>query len=197
MKTRPVTSTGHDMNATIPAAPRPPALPGASPQPYWNPYAVGALLGLVLLASYLVAGRGLGATGAFSSLAAWIANALSPEHALANPVHARYLAGGSPLTAWLVFLLIGAFAGAALSGWLAGRTRLMIEKGPRLSGAQRLATAAGGGVVAGIGAKIAMGCTSGQALTGGSILNVGSLVFMGSVFAAAYAAAWVLRKEWL
>ncbi len=185
------------MNATIPAPTRPPAPPGTGAQPYWNPYAVGALLGLVLLASYLVAGRGLGATGAFSSVAAWIANAISPEHALANPVHARYLASGSPLTAWLVFLLIGAFAGAALSGWLAGRTRLTIEKGPRLSGGQRLATAAGGGMVAGIGAKIAMGCTSGQALSGGSMLNVGSLVFMGSVFAAAYAAAWILRKEWL
>ena len=173
-----------------PAAPR-------VPDAYWNPYAVGALLGLVLLASYLVAGRGLGATGAFSSVAAWIANGFSPAHAAANPVHARYLAGGSPLTAWLVFLSIGAFAGAALSGWLAGRSRIMIERGPHLGGAQRLAAAAGGGAIAGVGAKIAMGCTSGQALTGGSILNVGSLVFMGAVFASAYAFAWILRKEWL
>ena len=166
-------------------------------QPYWNPYLAGFLLGLVLLASYLVAGRGLGATGAFSSAAAWIASILSPEHALANPVHARYLAGGSPLTAWLVFLLIGAFAGAAISGWLAGRTRLTIERGPHITGAQRMATALGGGMIAGIGAKVAMGCTSGQALTGGAILNVGSLVFMGAVFAAGYAVAWILRKEWL
>jgi uncharacterized membrane protein YedE/YeeE len=166
-------------------------------QPYWNPYLVGALLGIVLLASYLVAGRGLGATGAFSSVAAWMANLISPQHALANPVHARYLAGGSPLTAWLIFLMIGAFAGAALSGWLAGRSRFMIERGPNLSGAQRIATAVGGGAIAGFGAKIAMGCTSGQALTGGAILNVGSLVFMGSVFAAAYAVAWILKKEWL
>jgi uncharacterized membrane protein YedE/YeeE len=166
-------------------------------QAYWNPYAAGALLGLVLLASYLVAGRGLGATGAFSSVAAWIASTFSPEHAQANPVHARYLASGSPLTAWLIFLTIGAFIGAALSGWLAGRMHLTIERGPHLSGGQRLLTAAGGGAIAGVGAKIAMGCTSGQALTGGSILNVGSLVFMGAVFAAAYAAAWILRKEWL
>jgi uncharacterized membrane protein YedE/YeeE len=168
-----------------------------SPQPYWNPYAVGALLGLVLLASYLVAGRGLGATGAFSSVAAWLASVVSPEHAAANPVHARYLEGGSPLTAWLIFLLIGAFAGAALSGWLAGRSRIMIERGPHISGAQRIAAAIGGGAIAGIGAKVAMGCTSGQALTGGAILNAGSLVFMGAVFAAAYATAWILRKEWL
>jgi hypothetical protein len=164
---------------------------------YWNPYAAGAMLGLVLLAAYLVAGRGLGATGAFSSMAAWIADIASPAHAQANPVHARYLAGGAPLTAWLVFLSIGVLAGAAISGWMAGRARLAIEKGPHVSGGGRIAAAAGGGVIAAFGAKIAMGCTSGQALTGGAILNPGSLVFMGAVFAAAYTVAWILRKEWL
>jgi uncharacterized membrane protein YedE/YeeE len=168
-----------------------------TPRPYWNPYLVGALLGLVLLASYLVAGRGLGATGAFSSVAAWIASNVSPAHAQANPVHARYLADGSPLSAWLVFLLIGAFVGAAVSGWLAGRSRVTIEHGPHLTSGMRLATAVGGGAIAGMGAKVAMGCTSGQALTGGAILNAGSLVFMGAVFASGYAVAWMLRKEWL
>jgi len=167
------------------------------PRPYWNPYLAGALHGLVLLASYLAAGRGLGATGAFSSVAAWLADLASPAHAQANPVHARYLAGGSPLTAWLVFLSIGVLAGAALSGWTAGRTRLAIEKGPHVADGARLAAAGAGGLIAAIGAKIAMGCTSGQALTGGAILNPGSLVFMGSVFASAYTVAWILRKEWL
>lgn len=166
-------------------------------KPYWNPYFVGALLGLVLLASYLVAGRGLGATGAFSSVAAWIASVVTPEHAQANAVHARYLAGGSPLTAWLVFLLVGAFIGAAISGFLAGRFAISIEKGPRLTDTQRLWLAFAGGIIAAFGARIAKGCTSGQALTGGAILNVGSLVFMLSVFAAAYAVAWIFRKEWL
>jgi hypothetical protein len=164
---------------------------------YWNPYAAGFLLGLVLLAAYLVAGRGLGATGAFSSVAAWIADLVAPAHAQANAVHARYLAGGSPLTAWLVFLSIGVLAGAAVSGWMAGRTRLAIEKGPHISDGGRIATAVAGGIVAALGAKIAMGCTSGQALTGGAILNPGSLVFMGAVFASAYTVAWILRKEWL
>jgi uncharacterized protein len=184
-------------NATAVPLPRAAAEAAGAPQAYSNPWLVGALLGLVLLASYLVAGRGLGATGAFSSMAAWIANLASPEHAQANAVHARYLSGGSPLTAWLVFLLLGAFAGAALSGLLARRSRFMIEKGPHVSDGTRLATALAGGAIAGIGAKIAMGCTSGQALTGGAILNAGSLVFMGSVFAAGYAVAWILRKEWL
>jgi len=169
----------------------------AAPAPYWNPYLVGILLGLVLLASYLVAGRGLGATGAFSSVAAWIANAISPEHAQATAVHARYLAGGPPSTNWLVYLLIGAFIGAAASGWSAGRFAIRVERGPRLGDGERLALAFAGGLVAAIGARIARGCTSGQALTGASVLNVGSLVFMVSVFAAGYAVAWLLRKEWL
>jgi hypothetical protein len=169
----------------------------AAAAPYWNPYLVGFCLGLVLLAAYLIAGRGLGATGAFSSVAAWIASVISPEHAQASAVHARYLEGGSPLSAWLIYLLIGAFIGAFVSGLAAGRFSISVEKGPRLTDGQRLALALAGGIIAGIGAKIARGCTSGQALTGASVLNAGSLVFMLSVFAAGYAVAWMLRKEWL
>ncbi|MBL0140686.1 MAG: YeeE/YedE family protein [Betaproteobacteria bacterium] len=169
----------------------------SSPSPFWNPYVAGFGLGLVLLSAYLIAGRGLGATGAFSSVAAWIANTLSPEHAQASAVHARYLASGTPLTAWLVYLVIGSFIGAAVSGYAAGRFSISVEKGPRLTNGQRLVFALVGGIIAGIGAKIARGCTSGQALTGAAILNAGSLVFMLSVFAAGYAVAWMARKEWL
>jgi len=166
--------------------------------PYWNPYLVGALLGLVLLATYLVTGRGLGATGAFSSVAAWLASlAVSVDHVTANAVHARYWNDGAPLASWTVFLLGGALLGALISGWQGRRLRLMVERGPRISGSTRLLLAFCGGFVAAYGAKLAKGCTSGQALTGGAILNVGSLVFMMSVFAAAYGLAWFVRKEWI
>ena len=164
---------------------------------YWNPYAVGVLLGLVLLATYAITGRGLGATGAFGSLAAWLAGLVSPEHAAANPVHAKYFNDGLPLQSWTLFLLIGAFGGALVSGALARRVRFTIERGPRVTDGQRLALAFVGGFIAAYGAKLAKGCTSGQALTGGSILNVGSLVFMLAVFASAYLLAWFVRKEWL
>ena len=175
----------------------PTSRPARDPHPYWNPYAVGVLLGLVLLATYAVTGRGLGATGAFSSVAAWIAGVISPEHAAGNVVHGRYWNDGAPLASWTLFLLIGAFAGALASGWHGGRMRVTVERGPRVTDGQRLLLAAAGGVVAGIGAKIAKGCTSGQALTGGAVLNVGSLVFMLAVFAAAYALAHLVRKEWI
>jgi hypothetical protein len=164
---------------------------------YWNPYLTGALLGLVLLATYVVTGRGLGATGGFGAVAAWMAGAVSPEHAASNLVHAKYWNDGMPLESWTLFLLIGAFAGAFLSGIAGHRVRFTVERGPGVSDGQRLLLAFVGGFVAAYGAKIAMGCTSGQALTGGSILNVGSLVFMLAVFASAYALAYFVRKEWL
>jgi hypothetical protein len=169
----------------------------AAPQPYWNPYAAGFLLGLVLLASYLIMGRGLGASGAFASVGTWLASLVSPEHVAANPALAKSWNGGAPLATFLVFLMAGVFAGALASGWQAGRIALRVERGPRINDAQRLGLALAGGFVAAYGAKIAKGCTSGQALTGGAILNVGSLVFMAAVFAAAYALAYFARKEWL
>ncbi len=166
------------------------------PATYWNPYLVGVLLGLVLLATYAITGRGLGASAAFSAIAASIAGVFSPEHVQANAVHARYWNDGAPLASWTVFLLFGAFVGAFVSGRHAHRAKWAIERGPGISDNTRLALAFAGGFVAAYGAKIARGCTSGQALTGGAILNVGSLVFMGTVFASAYALAYFVRKEW-
>lgn len=185
------------MNASAVSGASPRQVAKSGPAPFWNPYLAGFGLGLVLLAAYLVEGRGLGATGAYSSVAAWIANAISPEHAQASAIHAKYLARGTPLASWLFYLLIGTFLGALVSGLAAGRFRLGVEKGPRLSDGERLVLALAGGVIAGIGAKIARGCTSGQALTGAAVLNAGSLVFMLAVFVAGYAVAWMARKEWL
>ena len=170
---------------------------GAAPRPLWNPYLAGFALGLVLLASFLVTGRGLGASGAFSSIATWIAGLVSTDHVAANAVHAKLWKHGAPLATFLVYLMAGAFAGALASGWQGRRLRMRIERGPRVTDGQRLVLAFAGGFIAAYGAKIAKGCTSGQALTGGAMLNAGSLVFMACVFVAAYALAYVLRKEWL
>ena len=164
---------------------------------YWNPYVAGALLGLVLLATYAVTGRGLGATAAFGAVDAWLANLVAPEHAAASAALAKYFNDGSPLLSWTLFLVAGAFVGALISGALGHRLRFTVERGPQVSDNGRLVLAFVGGFIAAYGAKIAKGCTSGQALTGGAILNVGSLVFMLAVFASAYALAYFVRKEWL
>jgi uncharacterized protein len=167
--------------------------------PYWNPYAAGIGLGLVLLAAFVIMGRGLGASGAFSSLVATSVHAASPTHAATNGYYKEYLGDGtkSPLKDWLVFEVLGVLAGGFLSGILAGRVNRTIEKGPRISGGRRLFFAFFGGTLMGLGAKLARGCTSGQALTGGALLSVGSWAFMMCVFGGAYMLAYFMRKEWL
>jgi uncharacterized membrane protein YedE/YeeE len=168
-------------------------------QPYWNPYVAGFGLGLVLLASFVIMGRGLGASGAFSSLVVAGSNAIAPEHTRANQFYAEYLGDGSksPLMDWLVFEVIGVLVGGLISGALAGRVRRGIDRGPAISNRARLLFAFGGGGIMGIGAKLARGCTSGQALTGGALLNAGSWAFMMCVFAGAYAMAYFVRRQWL
>jgi hypothetical protein len=170
----------------------------SDPKPYSNPYAAGFGLGLVLLSAFVIMGRGLGASGAFSSLIAAGVNAVAPQHAAGNRFYAEYLGGGnqSPLLDWLVFEVIGVFAGGLISGALAGRIAKSIERGPSISKKWRIIFAFIGGALMGIGAKLARGCTSGQALTGGAMLNVGSWAFMMMVFAGAYASAWFMRRQW-
>jgi uncharacterized membrane protein YedE/YeeE len=168
------------------------------PAPYTNPYLAGIGLGLVLLASFVVMGRGLGASGAFSSACAVAVDALAPAHAQANPFWKEYLDSGvgHPLKEWLVFEVLGVLAGGFLSGLLAGRVRRTVEKGPRISTGGRFAFAFVGGALMGIGAKLGRGCTSGQALTGGALLSAGGWAFMLMVFAGGYGAAWFLRRQW-
>lgn len=172
-------------------------LSAATAKPFSNPYLMGFLLGLVLLATYVITGRGLGATAAFGAIDAWLVGVIAPQHAGTNPALAKYWNDGAPLVSWTLFLAIGAFIGALASGLQAGRFNWSVGRGPRVSDGQRLLFAFVGGAIAAYGAKIAKGCTSGQALSGGAILNVGSLVFMGCVFASAYALAWFMRKEWV
>ncbi len=188
-------SLTHDV---APAAEVHEGVQSAAGQAYMNPYLAGIGLGLVLLASFVVMGRGLGASGAISATVAWAMNAVAPAYVARNEYLSPYIGDGSthPLKAWLVFEVLGVAAGALLSGLLAGRVKRVIEKGPRVSNATRLALAFAGGVLMAIGAALARGCTSGQALTGGALLNAGSWAFMMCVFGGAYAVAWLFRWEW-
>jgi uncharacterized membrane protein YedE/YeeE len=167
------------------------------PRPYTNPYLAGIGLGLVLLAAFVLMGRGLGASGAFNSTVAWLVSLAAPGYAASNGFLARYLdVPGHPLKAWLVFEVLGVFAGAVLSGVLAHRMTRTVERGPRASVALRLGFAFLGGFLMAFGAALGRGCTSGQALTGGALLNAGSWIFMMCFFGGAYAVAWFMRRQW-
>src|SRR5207249_12004671 len=122
----------------------------------------GVALGLVLLSAYVVVGRGLGASGAFASAAATVADVVSFARARGNAFFAEHRGAGL-LSDWLVVELLGVLLGGFLSAALGRRLRLIVERGPRASVGGRLALAVVGGALMGGGAVLARGCTSGQA----------------------------------
>jgi hypothetical protein len=140
---------------------------------YTNAYAAGVGVGLVLLATFVLTGHGLGAVGAYSRLV------------------------GRTQENWTLVELLGVAIGGLLSAALAGRLRLAIERGPHTTPATRVATAAAGGVAMGVGAKLAHGCTSGLALSGGAVLSVGAWIFIACAFAAGYAIMLVAKRLWI
>jgi hypothetical protein len=165
---------------------------------YWNPYVAGFILGLVLLATFVIMGRGLGASGAMMRTVTYAVDTISPEHVDNSPYYSKYAGGDkNPLDNWLVFEVIGVLVGGLLSGMFAGRLRFKTEKGPNISKSGRLMYAFAGGGLMGFGARLAKGCTSGQALSGGATLALGSWAFMLIMFAAAYSVAYFVRRQWI
>ena len=164
------------------------------PKPYANPYLVGVLLGLVLLASFVILGAGLGASGGIAHIGASLSMSVSAPHTLSSEYFGKW--GATPLNYYLVFMFVGTFVGALFSALLANRARLQVERGAASSVGRRLAYALAGGVIVGFASRLARGCTSGQALSGGALLLSGSLVFLVCLFASGYAAAWFVRKQW-
>src|SRR6266498_1818650 len=166
------------------------------PAPYWNSYKAGVGLGLVLLASFLLVGRGLGASGAATRIATYAVHkadatvhggteAEATSAAMKSPYMAQYVRGpDDPFDDYLVYMLFGLLVGGFVSGIMDGRFSFEITRGPNTTNRRRLVLAVVGGMIAAFGARMARGCTSGQALTGGASLALGSWAFMLAVFAA-------------
>ena len=159
-----------------------------------NPYLAGMFLGLTLLASYLILGAGLGASGGFARFGAWLEHQVLPAHVEASASFGPWFP--APLSSYLVFMVLGVFAGALLSALSGGRLRFLVERGPTASRKLRLLLALSGGVLAGFASRLAQGCALGQGLSGGALLLTGSFVFLGCLFASGYLTAWAFRRQW-
>ncbi len=163
------------------------------PKRYWNPYAGGVALGLVLLAAYLVMGWGLGGSSANFRIGAWLVSSLAPSHAAGVPALQEVVGRRHPLNAWIVFEILGGFAGA----WTSGRLKREVLKREGFPTWQRITLAVAGGFLMGFSAKLARGCAAGQGLSGGAILSVGGWAFMLSFFTGGYVMAYFVRRQWL
>lgn len=168
-------------------------------KPYMNPYLAGFLLGVVLLATIYITGRGLGASGAVKSVVVASVEGIAPQHA-ENTAYYQNYAEQNPQGPWkdfLVFEIVGVLVGAFFSGVMANRVGLKLEKGPRVTNATRIITAIIGGALFGFGSQLGRGCTSGSALSGMAVLSLGGILTMLAIFGGAYALAFFFRKLWL
>ncbi|UCC44591.1 MAG: YeeE/YedE family protein [Candidatus Zixiibacteriota bacterium] len=169
------------------------------PKAYMNPYLAGFFLGLILLATIYITGRGLGASGAVKSAVVWVVQSVAPEHYADTQFYNEYdeTHPDGPLRSWLFFEIIGVLIGAFISGVISNRAALKLEKGPRVTNRVRIVAAIIGGALFGFGSQLGRGCTSGSALSGMAVMSLGGLLTMAAIFGAAYGLAYFVRKLWL
>ena len=170
-----------------------------NPKPFMNSYLAGFLLGIVLLGTFYITGRGLGASGAIKSGVVYTVDKLAPAHAENVKFYKEYNEEHSegPLKNWLVFEIIGTIIGAFVSGIWGKRAGFKIEGGPRAGNKIRLVMALIGGLLFGLGAQFGRGCTSGAALSGMATMSFGGIITMFAIFGAAYLFAYFFRKLWI
>ncbi|HRY98059.1 MAG TPA: YeeE/YedE thiosulfate transporter family protein [Bacteroidales bacterium] len=165
---------------------------------YLNPYVSGFLLGLVLLATFYITGRGLGASGAIKSTVVTAVDAVSHSHASSSGYYSQFISDDEhPLNNFLVFEVLGVLAGAFLSGALWGRLKFKVEHSPKITSRTRLLAALSGGVLFGFGSQMGRGCTSGAALSGMAVMSTAGFITMMAIFGTGYLGAWFVRKLWI
>ncbi|QGY43271.1 YeeE/YedE family protein [Maribellus comscasis] len=166
---------------------------------YINPYLGGVLLGLLIIVTVFITGRGLGASGAIKSSVVTTANTISPESTKENAYMGQFVSDDhSPMYTWLVFESLGVFLGGLLSGIIFGRVKkFRTDHGPKITSRKRLIFALIGGALFGIGSQFGRGCTSGAALSGSATFALGGVIVMFSIFGTGYILAYFFRKLWI
>jgi len=166
---------------------------------YMNPYLAGFLLGLLLLATIYITGRGLGASGAVKSGIVAAVETIIPSHTQEAKFYKEYLDEhqNNPLKNWLVFEVIGVLIGAFISGLISNRLKFTLEHSPKIQIQTRVVAALFGGLLFGLGAQLGRGCTSGAALSGMAVLSTGGIFTMMAIFGGAYMFAYFFRKLWI
>ena len=164
-------------------------------EPAWSPYIVGALIGVLSMATFYFSDKPLGVSTAYARLAGLIGNLFSRGHTETL----KFYQDKKPKIEWEVMVLFGLVIGAFAAAWTGGE--LSATWVPRLweqrfgaGAALRSGAAFVGGVIVAYGARLAGGCTSGHGISGALQLSVSSWIALGCFFAAAVGTAMLMYR---
>lgn len=162
---------------------------------FWSPYLAGVGLGLTLLASFIIAGQGLGASRAFTVVAGKAMEAVAPAYTTTLSYLTKYLER-SPFSDWTFLEVTGVLIGALIGALISRGFKVRFDRGSTMSVGMRVMTAFGGGIILGFASRLARGCTSGVALTGGAQFALSGWVFVIAMFASGFLFAALFRRLW-
>ena len=170
---------------------------GTRPAGRWNPYVVGAGIGLLSCAVFAIVNNPLGISTPISSATSLCAAPVLGSEAVAQNAYWNKF----PLQwDYHTLFLIGTFLGALVSA-LAGR-HFRVQAVPATwrsrfgsSPGRRLAVAFVGGVIIMYGARMAGGCTSGHGISGSLQLALSGWVFFLTLFAFGILTALVMFRQ--
>ncbi len=164
----------------------------------WNPYLVGALIGVLSLLTFSLADKPIGmSTGIAQASGACALPVLGRAGVAANTYWAK-----KAVPAWDYgsLFVIGTFFGALVSSVVSGNFKLQSVPavwrerfGPSVP--KRMLAAFLGGVIILFGARLADGCTSGHGISGSLQLAVSSWTFFIVMFLSGIVTANVLFRR--
>ncbi len=163
----------------------------------WNPYLVGALIGVLSLLTFSLADKPIGmSTGLAQASGACALPVLGAEGVAANTYWAKKAV---PTWDYGSLFVLGTFFGALVSALMSGSFRW--ESVPEVwrerfgpSVVKRMVAAFVGGAVILFGARLADGCTSGHGISGSLQLALSSWTFFLVMFASGIVTAVLLFR---
>ena len=161
----------------------------------WNPYIVGALIGVLSIFTFSLADKPIGMSTAIAQASGACALPVIGSAAVAGNTY--WAKKAVPAWDYGSLFLLGTFVGALGSALASGSFKLGTVPtvwrdrfGPSV--AKRMAAAFIGGVVITYGARLADGCTSGHGISGALQLAVSSWSFFIVMFVAGSITAFAL-----
>ncbi len=162
----------------------------------WNPYVAGALSGLVLVLSVVIAGQLFGSATSYVRTVGMIEYAIDPDRV----EELEYFRRVVPKIDWQWMFVVGIFLGSLVSSLTSNsfKAQAVPDLWKGRFGAdpmKRGVVAFLGGIVAMFGARMASGCPSGHGLSGVSQLALSGLLAMTGFFIGGIVVAQLLYRQ--